>query len=554
MISYFKYDSGHAFTKDGTPYTGFFYISGGKAYTGKSPSSLQVELSATSTFISDFYLNSLEFDKSFNNISTISYSSPNTFDIFDITSLDNNLEVLNRNNLETFKNLIVQNPTVFNINQVNIHFYGLSSTDSDSRNDDLPTAKNVYTHIDPFSYDSEWYFVDNIISGDFLLDRSDNFLYFCSDGQTQYTLRGSFSELDTLELLETRPSSIFYLKQDDVDRKIFMMGLTSIEIYDSSYFATGQNLNLVDIISISIFPENKELFKIGRNIRTEYVDGILYLKNKYSTSTISTISLDSLSADQIIALDLRESDDAMLLLSSKDGIYSVSLIDTSTNSFIRTEELSDSLGAESLFFSIQDSNLFYLTVSDDIQLRLISNMAFPVGSAKNSNYFYLNDYIYGTTDERFGNIQIKYNSNSLKSNFFNNILFKLRFKDNYQYLMTHNIGRVYVSKLSLDDNLLTAIPIDLEKSYNGISCSKSSIGLYLNSAITNIVKDTMKLYTLASHTISYNSGVLEYGAINDLNFEIENLYFHGNETINVVALQRIFYLIADIQRQLISTL
>ena len=170
--------------------------------------------------MADFYLNQLEFDRSFNNIPTLEYNIPNTFDVLDITTISNYFDILNTNNLEVFKNLVVQNPKVFNVNQSNTHFYGLSSTDADSRNDDIPNAKNVYTHIDPFSFDSEWSFVDSIIAGDFLLDSRDNFLYFCSDGTNQYTLRGSFTEFGTLELVDSRPSPIFYIKQDDVDKKI----------------------------------------------------------------------------------------------------------------------------------------------------------------------------------------------------------------------------------------------------------------------------------------------------------------------------------------------
>jgi hypothetical protein len=203
-------------------------------------------------------------------------------------------------------------------------------------------------------------------------------------------------------------------------------------------------------------------------------------------------------------------------------------------------------------FSNQDSNLFYLVDAADVQLRTISNMGYSAGSTKNADYFYLNDYIFGTTDEKYGQIQIKYNSNSLKSNFFNNILFKVRLKNEYQYILTHNIGRLYVSKLEIDNSLLNAIPLNLDKSYNGIICSESSIGLYLNSSILNIVKDIMRLYTMAAYVLNFENDVLNISAIDDLDFEIKNLYLHGNETMNANSLQRIFYLITDIQRQLIS--
>lgn len=554
MIYYFKYDDGNAFTLNGLPYTGFFFVSGGKAYTGKAPSSTQYELSAKNTFMADFYLNSLEFDRGFDNIPELPYTTPNSFDILDISTLNTQLNVLDSNNLTVFKNLIIQNPNVFNINRTNTHFYGLSSTDADARNDDIPSAKNVYTHIDPFSFDSEWSFVDNIISGDFLIDRTDNFLYFCSDGVSQYTLKGNFSELDTLELLESNPTTVFYIKQDDYDQKIFMVSLDSIDIYDSTYFNLCQNLNFVDRITINVSSENKELIKIGKNIRTEFTNGVLYIKNKYSTDTIYTFSTSSLSSNTLLALDIRDSDDALIILSKNDTDYYISLVDGESFSIINTSVILDAVEPYNVVFSIQDSNLFYLITNDDVQLRMLSNITYPVGSTKNADYFYLNDYIYGTTDEQYGTIPIKYNSNSLKSNFFNNILFKIRLKNAYQYLLTHNIGRLYVSKLEIDNNLVAAIPLDLEKSYDGVFCTESSIGFHLNTLVLNLVKDTIKLYTMAKYSLGFEGSELKISAIDDLTFEINNLYIHGNETINVNSLQRMFYLITDIQRQLISSL
>ncbi len=548
MISYFKYDAGNAFLLKGNPYTGFFHVQSGIAYTGKIFDASSEVLSSKGNFLAEFYLNQYEFDVFAGDNYQAAPFVLNSFDILNKAYLEQAFDQINENNLLVFKHLIIQDPNLFPITRSNTHFYGLSSTDADIRNDDVPSGKRSYTHIDPFSFDSEWAFLDSIISGDIIIDGDDNFLYFCSDGTTQYTLSGSFVNFEPIVLMTSQPSSTFYIKQDTVDDKLFFVSLTAIQIFDLQNYIRCQTFDLLDEIPVTIQEENKHLVKIGKNIRTEVVNGILNLKNKYSTELYASYNLGPM-----ICLDIREVDDLVAYISRYGDDYYLGQFDP--NDFAKSYTFTKIFGVgddAEIIFSGVDSNVFYVSTNSVVQGRLLSNPTQSFGQTNDAGYFYLNDYIYGTTDEAWGSIQIKYNSNSLPSNTFNNLLFKTISKETNQYLLTHNIGRIYASKLDMSDTYLNAIPLDIAKSYNGTTCSESSFGLFFNVTILNLVKDTLRLYGMAAETYSLSASGVGKNALYDLTFEIDNLYINGNESVNIVSIQRILSLINFIQNELIS--
>lgn len=553
MIAYFKYDNGNAFLLNGNSYTGFFHIDSGIAYTGKIFDSSSEVLSSKGNFLAEFYLNEYEFDVFAGDNHQAAPFVLNSFDILNKAHLEQAFDQVNENNLLVFKHLVIQNPNLFATNRNNTHFYGLSSTDADIRNDDVPSGKRSYTHIDPFSFDVEWAFLDSIISGDIIVDANDNFLYFCSDGTTQYTISGSFVNFEPIVLLTVQPSSTFYIKQDTVDDKIFFVSLTAIQIFDLQNYIRCQTFDLLDEISVTIEEANKDLIKIGKNIRTEVANNTLYLKNKYSTQLYSSITFTELDIESMICLDIREVDDLIVFISKVGVDYFLGYFDPNDFSNTYTKTQIFNVGDDSdISFSGVDSNVFYIATNAVVQGRLLSNPSTSFGQTNSNTYFYLNDYIYGTTDETWGHIQIKYNSNSLPSNSFNNILFKSIPKDTNQYLLTHNIGRIYASKLDMSNTYLNSVPLNIEKSYTGTNCSESSFGLFFNVTILNLVKDTLRLYGMAAETYSLSAAGVGKNVLSDLSFEIDNLYLNGNESINIVSIQRILSLINFIQNELIS--
>lgn len=553
MISYFKYDNGDAFLLNGQPYYGFFHISGGKAYTGKISDTFTEELSSSGNFLAEFYLRKFEFDVTSDNSEEAAPFVMNSFDILNKTHLDQAFNQINDNNLLVFKHLVIQNPELFDINRTNTHFYGLSSTDADIRNDDVPSGKSSYTHIDPFYFDSDWFFLDFITSGDFVVDANDNFIYFCTTGNTLYSLSGNFVSNEPIALLNAQVSDTFYIKQDTVDNKLFIVSLSGIDILDLQNFSRCQTYNVLDSISSITNPVYKHLIKIGRNLRTEVTASALLFRNKYSTELHSQVSFEELGVSEIVALDLRDVDDLVIFLGYVGADLHFGMFDPTDreNTYTLTRIYNISQNS-SLTFSVNDSNVFYTSNNSLIQGRTLSNPAYEFGVTNESSYFYLKDYIYNLSREYWNTIQIKYNSNSLPSNKFNNILFKVGQYNDRQYLLTHNIGRIYASKLTMDSNYVASVPLNIQKSYTGVQCSESSFGLFFNVTVSNLVKDTLRLRGLAAETYTLSNGELTKNILSDIDIELQNLYLNGNESINIVSIQRILSLINTIQNELIS--
>lgn len=553
MISYFKYDNGNAFSLDHRPYNGFFHVMDGKAYTGKTFTASSRELSSIGNFISEFYLNRLEFDVTTSDGIKASPFVMNSFDILNKTNIDHAFDQINSNNLLVFKHLVIQNTELFKINRTNTHFYGLSSTDADIRNDDVPSGKRSYTHIDPFSFDSDWFFLDSITSGDFVVDSNDNFLYFCTNGQKLYTLSGSFASTEPIALIGSKNSDTFYIKQDTVDNKLFIVSLSGIDILDLQNFTRCQTYNVLDSITSITDPTYKHLVKIGKNLRSEVFSNLLTFKNKYSTVLHSQITYEDLGISEILALDIRDIDDFVIFLANVGSdLYFGSFDPNDRSNTYKLSQIYNITPESNLAFSPNDSNVFYTSNNATIQGRLISKPQYQFGNSTSSSYFYLKDYIYGQTREYWNTIQIKYNSNSLPSNSFNNILFRIIPSENSQYILTHNIGRIYASKLEMSDNYIASVPLNIQKSYNGTKCSESSFGLFFNVTISSLVKDILRLRSLAAETYSLDNGILTKNVIPDLEIELQNLYLNGNESINIISVQRILSLINDIQNELIS--
>ena len=118
MISYFKYTSGESFTLSGTDYKGLFNVTDdGRAFTGKSLTSLSQPLSTKGTFIANSFLAKKEFDRTFSlvqadKVLTKPHISPK--DIIDQSFLNKNLDILNDNNLNLYDLNILSNPEIFN--------------------------------------------------------------------------------------------------------------------------------------------------------------------------------------------------------------------------------------------------------------------------------------------------------------------------------------------------------------------------------------------------------------------------------------------------------
>lgn len=587
MISYYKYTNGESFTLDEIGYTGFFNVVNGIARTGKISSQGKI-LTPRDNFISEFYLKGYEFDTTYGNVSAVAPYYSNSFDLFNKQELDSIFSKLNHNNLIIFKNLVLQYPKVFNIENSQMHFYGLSATSVDGRNDDDIYGKTVYTQIDPFSNSSQWSFLDNINNGSFIVDARDNFLYFMSESFEDVTyqkiLSGNFTNSSPLALIESKEATSINYHFDDNNQLLYIINQNNIEVYDTSNYPSCQNFILTDDIPISasrvpiykwntVF-ENWDLFnitwdfqfqapntdiipafiRIGNSARVEMNKTNIFLLNRNSTEIYSMFTLDELGIGEVQSLDIRSVDDYTIIIHKKDNtLYFTGFDALNVKATLNEKVIGGIDTVDFVTFSASDSNLFYIANTTTLQTRTITYPTQPVGTIDYSDLLYLKDYIFDLTKEKWENIQIKWDSNELRSNYYNNLVTNLKIYNDSLYVMLHNVGRIYTIKYPLNEQYLTSVPLNITKSFKNLTCSDSSIGLYLNNSLISIIKDVISLYVSAKYKFRFDGGYPITETIENLEFETKNLFLNGNETINVVSIQRILSLITEIQSKLSAT-
>lgn len=596
MINYFKHTTGESFTLDGENYIGFFHILDGKAFTGKTFTIDSRELAAKSTMLSELYLQSDNLDTNYGNIPTISRYYSNTFDLLNKQGLISYISPLDANNLICFKSLILGNPTIFTYN-AGCRYYGLVSSQEDS-SASVPYKTDYSGHISPFSVSNYWGFLDKITTGVVLVDTSENFKYVCSDGENDYILNGTFTTDDPLTLSYTKPNLFFditspdhnrpnftYSIHHDVDNSKFLfVKLSAIEIYDATTYGDCNNLILIDKIALAptIFKWNKwntfdeapnitaeiwnskyriynpispKFIKFGKNLRS-YVDGTtLQLFNKYSTEIYRSLDMPTYGIDNILAVDIRTVDDYVVILHGTDQLK-VSFFDPSESDIVVTTK--DVLNIQSndsiqIQFSDMDSNVFYIQTPTEYHARYITVPAYPSGRLDQCAFPYPYRAIWNTTIETYNRIPQQWNTSSIKSNYYNNLVSAHAFANNKMYMIHHNIGRIFALQQPADDRYYNFIPLDLVKYQDSVECSQSSLGVYLNSELSNIVKDISNIYANAFSSFTLSETGVKPTPLNVIPTSSKNLNIQGNETLNVIALQRISTNITNLQSSLLPS-
>lgn len=588
MISYFKYTSDGAFTLNGIDYAGFFNVEEGVAYTERKKSATSEILVPKNTFISDFYLNKMEFDNQFDSITEASDITANVFDVLNKVEMERLLSIINQNNLIVFKSLIVNNPQIINFTENDSHYYGLSSTIVDMRNDDLMLGKKNISHIDPFRYEIEWEFLEKIKYGALFVKSDQTFKYLCSTGFELYTLKGSFTDEGYIEYsvqeLEM-PVEVYGIDYDEFENKITIVVLGDLKVYDAINYIECDTLVLVDSIKLgdvdseiltwgtqkayknligkwnrkfyNVTEFSTEFIRFGNNYRTSIEGDNLTLRNKYSTDKIVDFNLESLGIDQLLDVNIRVIDDCVLILHKKSEKFHVTFFDPLDieKSLLDQEifEFNDSDNYR-ISFSTYDSNVFYLNSTMQSHTRMISNPTYPVGQMRENNLKYVKKETFKNYLQKFGNGVLKWNTESLDSNFFTNYMFDSITKSDKNYMFLLNSGRIYPIRQNILNAYLSSVSLDLVKTYDGIHCSDTSFGLFLNKTISYILKDVLTLYTKATNSYLIGKNDVFLNKIQEITYDTNNLYMNGNETINVLMLQRILTLLTDLQKQLVANL
>lgn len=589
MNTYFKYTSGESFTLDSRDYYGFFYVDdNNNAYTGKLSSNNTQPLIPKNTLISNFYLNKYEFDNVFTHINDIIPYLSNVYDVLNKQTVDKLIDKVTNNNLKMFGAGVSGNPFLYNFKKNNNYYYG--STDNSETLDVITSILNIV----PFSSNPKWNFLENIKTGVVVVNSEEEFKYLCSTGLTNYIIRGSFDS--TIPLSIIRQDDLYADETDELDythyiyhdvdnKKITYVNNDFINIYDSSNYYDCDNLFLLDKIKLiptsslrfiwnkinikfSDFkelwnsryttnnPNNPEYIKFGKSIRTSINENILYIINKYSSDIYQKIDLSILDLGEILDLDVRDVDDVIVILHKKtDGLY-VIFLDIENSIYgenIKLNSVRTDMDWYRISFSNIDSNIFHISNSLEYQARYITYPSYPYGRLELGGLLYDTPYKWSEFHELYNASDVMFADDRKFSNSYHNILTSESVKNDKMYMLLHNVGRLYALSQPLPDRYSNNIPLDLIQYFKNVECGDSSIGIYFNTIITSIIKDTLNIFNQSSGSFVFD----EYGTtdkiLSDFTLRSENLYINGNETFNTLVLQRILLLIAEIQSKVLPT-
>ena len=616
MIEYFKYTAAGSFTLSGLPYTGFVNVRDGVAYTGKTLTTSSHVLQSTDTFFANSILHKLEFDRTTtptveSNILTRPIISPRS--VIDQSFIDTNLGILNQNNLNLYALNITSRNDLLNFKNSakngNAYFLGLSSGKNDTRNDDTKLAKDNQfpIQIDPFSFIDKVQGVnvlDDTIDSTLFVYNDETYFYFTTTPTTSHTFSGSFvknsnlvpitPDEDTGETLFKGGTRFTYDNSTDI---LYSLSAGSVEVdlnlYDNSFINPCGKLKLVDKITLREDVIDKTV-KIGNNLlgyryheinEEEGIDTIaISIRNKYSNKLIATIIAEE--DEDIVSFDIRDSDDSILILTepgqvspeisekdtSGEGVFYLYQLDAE-----KITNLSSSLNPKcvfrhrptyeftaveeddiEIFFSQNDSNVFIINDKGFITTRFISNPEEVSGFADPENLQYLPDMYFNNTGERFNLIEKKFNSNILRSNYFNYINYIVTKNETDLFFLLHNIGRIYLFK---ESNLLyqNFVPLDLKNLYEKITSCESSLGSTLNSEIQNIIKDTVNIFLslslIPAATVASGIPILrDYITYKGLDINFRDIEFHENEAVDYNVVSRVINQLFELQQQVLNSI
>lgn len=584
MTNYFKYTNGEAFLLNGQDYKGFFHVKDGYGYTKKIHSDLSEKLTPKKNFLSNFYLKKLEFDNQLQFIEQITPNFSNTFDIINKNELTKLFESIDYNNLVIFKSLVIQRPEIINFDENNCHYYGLSSSPVDMRNDDTMITKNVISQIDPYEYSPEWEFMNNITHGSLFVSSDESFKYLCTTGLRLFIVKGSVEVGSFLTYEEIKLADfeeVYNIHYDQPNGRISIVVNNEIRIYRAKNFIECDELILIDIINLGDIESNiltwglqkefsqtfgrfrsrfynddsnnSEDLRFGNNLRIVNNLDQINIYNKYSNTKINALSNKKYNINNILSVSIRTDDDLIGILHQNDSKYYLSFFDPyNIDTTFKTHEISNLSDSKkyNIYFSDVDSNILHINTENQHQIRFISNPTHAPGQMKNFNLKYPDALIFGDAFEKFRDSITKWNTSTLSSNNYKNIGVSIFTVKNRRYILLNNSGRLYYLKQSLSDMYLKSFPIDATKEYEQISCGDNSFGLSFNKNIERILKDTLTLYTKSNNSFIFEKNDTILSKIKEINYSIENLYFNGNESVNIITTQRILSLINDIQEDL----
>ena len=568
MISYFKYTAGNDFMLENDPYSGFFHVLSGTAFSEKNPSTTSQPLTPQNKFTPFIYMKRKEFDTTWGSTMQLEYLNQIIpFDILNKPKFNNFTMQIDENNEYCFKSIILGHPTIFNADKNKFHYYAVPSNyiHESGTPFTLPRFSNYQTDLSfPFT-DSDWKFLNDVETGCFVVDTYDNFKYFCANGTGFFILSGNFSDDSNLELIYSKPNDPAYNRiinmfVDEAKKQLIFVRNDDIEFYDMSNFNTCQNLFLVDKISFDISSTTTNLItneatiaandviaphvenyytvnlnnplyiKMGTHFRTHFDSHstILVLKNKYTEDGELVLPLNQY-LTEIIDLNIRPTDDLVIVLGNYLGQLRIVLVDPYNVTALSAQDLKNVINSSDdlpkITFSSNDSNVFYISTNQIQQARYLSN-------SSNVSWGKFEDLVH----EIGGDSTIFFNE---YSNY------------GFHYMLVHAHGRLFTFKQPINDKYFNVESMDVPKTFKKSNCSNTSFGIWFNNEISKLIKDTMTLYDKFETTFSLSLSGMTRKYLDYVPIVGKNLYLNTNETINVIPLNRIMGNITNIQRELL---
>jgi hypothetical protein len=213
-----------------------------------------------------------------------------------------------------------------------------------------------------------------------------------------------------------------------------------------------------------------------------------------------------------------------------------------------------------VIFSEYDSNLFTINDNSSISQRLLSNPDPTISVLNREDLNLPPDLLFDNTEYLFNDNQWKWNTNLLESNrvAFKNVLVDTFKDDTYLYL--HNVGRFYYTKFRNKTNSL--VKKDLKCLFNEALFEKiceTGIGINLNTLIQDILRDTLNIYNgftkIPRAKKFYGTELLiDYKIPKDININVRDFYFHSNENVNYLSVNRVFSKLFELQKAIYDSI
>ena len=223
----------------------------------------------------------------------------------------------------------------------------------------------------------------------------------------------------------------------------------------------------------------------------------------------------------------------------------------------------DSIIDLNVSFSDYDSNLFTIRDNGNVTERMVTNPV-PITSFLDPEDLLFPPDILFNSPYKFNTNNWKFNTNRLESN---RVAFIDTHTDTFKektYVYYHNVGRVYFSSSSLNKKRISLVPADLQSFFNPDifdTICETSLGINLNVLIQDILRDTINIYNNFTRIPTAGNGTKTRALVFDdykiptpLEIDTRNFYFHSNESVNYLSVNRVFTKLFELQKTIYDSI